>query len=294
MCAIEGYRVRDKSDQEATMNKWAMPIHNFFDLAHLRKHVKILTVAEFLQLQLDRNPSLKQIQSALTSFTVQEDIAMWGHHIQAYVPDLTFQSINMFDFLHRQAPGIVTVDDTRPILDQFRARVGFSPSSPDTDPDLLMEELARVPDTLDATLWGYIDIPNMAIDQEYNVSVEILPPREWQQRDPSRQWDKPPQVSVDPARKSRNAKYLKYEYPIGLVGLKQRFMKADLKEKQIIHLGGKAHDYGYHPVKFTSPEGRKLYDKVCLEWVRYAKPVWETYEYVKDKMDWLTEERPYL
>src|SRR4051794_9481848 len=109
MCTIEGYRVKDRSDQEATQNKWAMPIEHFFDLAHLRKYIKVLTMAEFLKIQLNHNPSLSQIRLALDSNHIQDNIVSWSHRVQYYAPDLTFQSINMFDFLHRQAPGVITV-----------------------------------------------------------------------------------------------------------------------------------------------------------------------------------------
>ncbi|RUS25076.1 hypothetical protein BC938DRAFT_472660 [Jimgerdemannia flammicorona] len=291
LCTIEGHRVKDKSDQEATQNNWGMPITNFFDLAHLSQHIKVITIAEFLQLQLDRNPTLHNIPAALASYNILDDLANRGHYIERYVPDLTFQSVNMFAYLHCQQEGVLTIDDTSPILNLFRSRL--PPHSP-ARPEDTARDLLELDDIVEAPIWGFIDIPSMTIDQEYNMTVQVLPPREWRARDPNHDWINPTKLSVDPQRKSRGANYLGYPSPVAVTGLRQRFSMPDLHNVQILHLDGKSHDYGHHPILFSSLEGRRLYDNVVLDWVRYAKPVWDAYEYAKDKMDWKVGGRPYL
>ncbi|RUP42812.1 hypothetical protein BC936DRAFT_138050 [Jimgerdemannia flammicorona] len=291
LCAIEGHIINDTIKDGGSINSWSMPITNFFDLAHLRKYVKVITVSEFLQLQLDRNPSLSDIPAALASYQVLDELASSGKSLERYAPDLTSQTVEMYNFLHEQPNGVLTVDDTAPIVDLFRARLPHpNASSEDVERDILELE-----DIVEAPIWGYIDQPSMAIDQEYDMTVRVLPPREWSSvRDTKHGWVDPDRAFVDRERQSRNPGYLHYSSPIAVTGLRQRFSTPDLHNVQILHLGGGAHRFSYHPVRFSSLEGRKLYDNVVLDWLRYAKPAWNTYEYIKAKMDWKTEGRPFL
>ncbi|RUS31060.1 hypothetical protein BC938DRAFT_478545 [Jimgerdemannia flammicorona] len=293
ICMIEGHYVNNRSDDAHSPNRWGMPIANFFDLAYLRQYVKVITVTEFLQRQLDRNPTLHHISAALASNKILEDLANGGLNLQSYAPDLTFQNFNMFNYLHRQQEGVIPIDDTAPILDLFRTRL---PNYPPADPSLeedVARDLLELDDIVEAPIWGYINIFNMAIDQEYNMTVRVLSPREWSARDPKHGWIAPDE-SIDWARKSRGSKYAKYSSPIAVAGLRQRLSMPDLHNVQILHLDGDAHNVGFHPVKFSSLEGRRVYDNVVLDWVRFAKPVWDTYKYAKGKMDRRTGGKPYL
>ncbi|RUP44094.1 hypothetical protein BC936DRAFT_149952 [Jimgerdemannia flammicorona] len=290
LCAIEGHRVKDSSDGNVARNSWAMPITNFFDLAHLSKYVKVITMSEFLQLQLDRNPTLSDIPAALASYQVLDELTSSGQSLERYVPDLTFQTVNMYNYLHEQPSGVLNIDDTAPIVDLFRTRL----PNPDASPEDVERNLLKLDDIVEAPIWGYIDLPNMAIDQEYNMTVQVLPPREWSVRDAKYGWVEPDWVSVDAERKSRKASYPHFSSPVAITGLRQRFSTPDLHNTQILHLSGRAHRFGVHPVRFSTLEGRKMYDNVVLNWLRYAKPVWNTYEYIKGKMDRKTEGRPYL
>ncbi|RUP46745.1 hypothetical protein BC936DRAFT_146572 [Jimgerdemannia flammicorona] len=290
LCAIEGHRINDSSVDGADRNSWAIPITNLFDLVHLRKYIKVITVSEFLQLQLDRNPTLSDIPAALASYQVLDDLASRGQTLELYAPDLTSQTIDMYNYLHGQPNGVLTIDDTDPIVDLFRTRL----SHPDASPEEVERDLLELDDIVEAPIWGYIDLPSMAIDQEYNMTVRVLPPREWPARDAKYGWVEPDWVYVDAGCRSRGAIYHHYSSPMAVTGLRQRFSTPDLHNTQILHLSGEAHRFSINPVRFSTLEGRKLYDNVVLDWLRYAKPVWDTYAYIKVKMDWKTEGRPYL
>ncbi|RUP44445.1 hypothetical protein BC936DRAFT_149452 [Jimgerdemannia flammicorona] len=289
LCAIEGHRINDWSNGNVTRNSWAMPITNFFDLAHLRKYVKVITVSEFLQFQLDRNPTIRGIPAALASYQVLDDLASQGQSLARYAPDLTSETVNMYNYLHEQPNGVLNIDDTAPIVDLFRSSLPH----PDASPEDVERDLLELDDIIEAPIWGYVDLPDMAIDQEYNMTIRVLPPREWTVR-ATNGWVEPDEVSVDADCESRDAFYLHYSSPIAVTGLRQRFNTPDLHNIQILHLSGYPHRFAHHPIKFSTLEGRKLYDNVVMDWLRYAKPVWNTYEYIKGKMDWKTAGRPYL